>query len=61
MFLTTLIGTSLVLAMIGGKPFHTRYCIVLLPLLFPLAALGAMHWLSGLGRIRRAPQIMLKG
>jgi 4-amino-4-deoxy-L-arabinose transferase-like glycosyltransferase len=44
--LVLLVFAPLLLATIGGKPFHTRYCVVLLPALLPLAAVGAARWLD---------------
>jgi hypothetical protein len=41
----------LLLATIAGQPFHTRYCVVLLPALLPLCALGAARWLGSPGKI----------
>jgi hypothetical protein len=53
-FLCVLFFVPLVLATISGKPFHTRYCVVLLPLLFPLIAPGVIRWLNrrtAIGRV----------
>jgi hypothetical protein len=32
--------------LVGGKPFHARYCLVVLPLQFALAGAGTAKWLE---------------
>jgi hypothetical protein len=51
LFLTTLFLVPLLMSLASGKPFHTRYAIVLLPAMLPLAAVGVLHWL-GAPRLR---------
>jgi hypothetical protein len=52
LFLTTILLVPLLFALISGKPFHARYCLVLLAPLLALAGAGAQHWLGSL-RVRR--------
>jgi hypothetical protein len=42
-------GTLLIFLLqnlVGGKPFHARYCLVVLPLLFALLGAGVAQWLE---------------
>ena len=58
MFLAILFLVPLMVALAGGKAFHTRYCIVLLPAMLPLAAVAALHWLD-CKRVGRNFRLML--
>jgi len=49
LFLAILFVIPLLVALAFGIGFHTRYCIVLLPVMMPLATVGVLHWL-GAGR-----------
>ena len=44
LFLAILLVVPLAFAVVSGKSFHSRYCIVLLPPLFCLAGRAAEHW-----------------
>lgn len=52
LFLAILFVVPLLVALASGKPFHTRYCLVLLPVELSLAAAATMHWLAS-KRVRR--------
>jgi hypothetical protein len=43
-FPALLLGLPLLIALIGGRAFHTRYCVLLLAPLFVLAGAAAAHW-----------------
>jgi len=43
-FLAVLFVVPLLTALLIGKPFHTRYCIVLLPVQLALAAAATLRW-----------------
>ncbi len=47
LFLTILTVVPLLCALVSGKSFHTRYCIVLLPAFLSLSASGAYTWSRG--------------
>jgi hypothetical protein len=55
LFLATLFLVPLLGSLASGKPFHTRYAIVLLPVMLPLVTAGALHWLGSprFGRVFR--------
>jgi hypothetical protein len=59
--LALLLFVPLLFALVAGKSFHTRYCIVLLPALLPLAGAAAAHWLCSLrlGRLFQVGLILL--
>ncbi len=52
LFCAILVLVPLLLAAVAGRPFHTRYCLVLLPPMLGLVAVGAMRWLAA-PRVRR--------
>ena len=52
LFLSIVLLAPLFFALASGKPFHARYCLVLLAPLLCLAGAGAQHWL-GFVRARR--------
>jgi hypothetical protein len=52
LFFAILFLVPLATALVFGRGFHTRYCIVLLPVMMPLAAVGVLHWLTP-GRWRK--------
>jgi hypothetical protein len=45
-FLAILFVLPLLVALAFGKPFHTRYCLVLLPAELSLAAAATVHWFT---------------
>jgi hypothetical protein len=54
-FLTIIFAVPLLCALVSGKPFHTRYCLVLLAPQIALAAMAAAKWLT----VPRAGRIFL--
>jgi hypothetical protein len=52
-FLCILLITPLLIATVLGKPFHTRYCVMILPLLMAVASLGALRWINRPGPARQ--------
>jgi len=48
LFLAIVLIMPLLLALVSGKPFHTRYSLVLLAPLLCLAGAATQHWLSSL-------------
>ena len=46
LFLTILFVVPLIFSVLSRKAFHTRYGVVLLPVMLPLAALAIVRWLT---------------
>lgn len=46
-FLTIIFVVPLISGLAGGKPFHSRYCLVLLAPLLALSGVAATRWLTG--------------
>ena len=45
-YLSLILGLPLLFALLGGKGFHARYCLVFIAPLFALAAVGLIRWLD---------------